>query len=79
VLAEGTLLASEMGKILDKLSDGKWHELSELQAEVGVTEKQMIEIMCFLSRYEFLEVNFSRGKARIAKNVQEFLTQSPTL
>ena len=72
-------MTSKIEEILEILDDGKWHRLSDLRAKVGVTEGQFLGITCFLSRYEFMKVDYSEEKARIEKSVREFLTQKATL
>jgi|WetSurMetagenome_2_1015567.scaffolds.fasta_scaffold236232_1 hypothetical protein len=72
-------MTSKMAQILEILGDGKWHPLSELQEEVGVSNERMLEILGFLSKYEFMKVDYVNEKAKIARNVRDFLTQRTIL
>jgi DNA-binding IclR family transcriptional regulator len=62
--------------ILDLLSDGKFHEVGELQDGAGLSEEYTIAILTFLIRYEFAEVNREGSRVRIGKSLKKLLTQS---
>jgi hypothetical protein len=72
-------LVSKIAQILEILGDGDWHNLLELQDEVGVSNGRLLEILGFLSKYEFLKIDYVDEKARIAKKVQDFMAQKATL
>ena len=72
-------MVSKIAQILEILGDGEWHSLLELQDEVGVTNGRLLEVLGFLSQYEFLKVDYINERAIIAKKVQEFMAQKATL
>jgi hypothetical protein len=72
-------LTSKIDQVLEILGDGEWHNLMELQDEIGVSNGRVLEILGFLSKYEFVKIDFAKEKARITKNAQEFMAQNATL
>lgn len=65
-----------MAKILELLSDGKWHTLDELREKAGVTESNIMRIIQFLKEYGFVMVDEEECKIRLDENAREFLAQA---
>ena len=72
-------MTSKIAQVLDILGDGEWHSLSELQDEITLPKGRLLEVLGFLSKYEFLKVDYANEKARITDNVQQFLAQNAVL
>ena len=69
-------MTSKIAHILEILGDGKWHRLSDVRECIGVSDGRMLEILSFLSKYEFLEVDYVRERVRMEKEVKEFMAHS---
>jgi hypothetical protein len=76
VYTENGEMPFKLKYILDLLSDGKFHEVGELQDGAGLSEEYTIAILTFLIRYEFAEVNREGSRVRISKSLKKLLTQS---
>ena len=59
------------------LNDGKWHKLAEIQRIVKADEDSIQRIVEFLSKYEFVTVDQTKGKMKL-NEVARFLAQTPT-
>ncbi len=74
-----THVASKVAEILEIISDGNWHNLSKVQEEVKVPSEKMVEILGFLSKYEFLKVDYVNERVRVAGSVRKFLAENATI
>jgi DNA-binding IclR family transcriptional regulator len=64
--------------ILEILSDGKWHEIKELQQQAEIDEHQVEEVTKFLNEFDFVKVDSANKKVRISKSYQKLLAQTST-
>ena len=67
---------SKITMILEILSDGKWHEMEELQQRMELDGHKVREITRFLGEYNFAEIDDENRKVRINKGFQKFLAQT---
>ena len=68
----------KMSFILDKFveflaTDGEWHNLSELSAALGLTDKKTLIITRFFSRYDFLQFNVDEKRVKIDVKMRELI------
>lgn len=76
VFPEDMLTTSKIAKILERLKDGEWHSLKEIQQEIKLMEYQIQQIITFLKEYDLIIVDERENKVKIKKFVQRFLTQT---
>jgi hypothetical protein len=69
-------VASKITKTLDLLGDGKWHDLDEMQTKMELTQFQVKEIIAFLSEYGFVKTSKDEMRAKVSRNLQEFLVKT---
>ena len=43
--------------VLNILSDGKYHKINDLKSEIKVDDFEMLEILNFMERFDFVEIN----------------------
>jgi hypothetical protein len=60
---------------LDILRDGKWHEAEQLQNSMDLTDCELDEIMDFLGKYDFAEVDDGGKRVRVNKDFKKILCQ----
>jgi hypothetical protein len=58
------------------LNDGKWHKLAEIRRMAKTDEDSIQRIVEFLSKYEFVTVDQTKGKMKL-NEVARFLAQTP--
>jgi hypothetical protein len=59
-------------KILEVLTNGNWHKLSEVAQKVGTQESKIELISSFLSAYDFLQYDKKTKKVKLSSELQEF-------
>ena len=59
--------------IFDLLEDGKWHSLTEITDKSGVHEFKLEIVTNFLAEYDFIELDKTKRKAKLAVSVVDFL------
>ena len=59
--------------IFDLLEDGKWHSLTEIADKSGLHELKLEMITSFLAEYDFIKLDKTNRKARLAVSVVDFL------
>jgi len=59
--------------IFDLLEDGKWHSLTEMTDKSGVHEFKLEIVTNFLAEYDFIELDKTKRKAKLAMSVVDFL------
>jgi DNA-binding IclR family transcriptional regulator len=69
---------SKIPMILEILSDGKWHEIKELQQRMELDEYKVQEITAFLNKYNFATLDDDNKKVKINRGFQKFLAQTTT-
>ncbi|MGB9713929.1 MAG: helix-turn-helix domain-containing protein [Candidatus Bathyarchaeales archaeon] len=67
-----------MAKILELLSDGKWHTLEEIQETTKLTKSSIIRVIQFLEEYGFVTSDEEERKIRLDGKVRKFLAQTVT-
>jgi len=70
------LMESKISMILEILSDGKWHEIEELQQRIALDEYKVQEIATFLNKYDFAMIDGANRKVKISRDFQRFLAQT---
>jgi DNA-binding IclR family transcriptional regulator len=71
-------MVSKITKILELLSDGKWHMIEELLARLELNKQKFQEITTFLNKYDFVEIDEKNRKVKINKDFQRVLAQTLT-
>jgi DNA-binding IclR family transcriptional regulator len=71
-------MESKIPMILEILSDGKWHEIKELQQRMELDEYKVQEITAFLNKYNFATLDDDNKKVKINRDFQKFLAQTTT-
>jgi hypothetical protein len=62
------------------LLDGRFHRLEELREKTGLGEEQIIEIVGFLTKYGFTDIDSGNRKVRISRAARKYLyEQRPNL
>lgn len=69
-------LAYKLGKLLEILGDGNWHEANELRLQMDLNDFEVQRIADFLDEYDFAEVDEAKRRMRINKDFQRILTQT---
>lgn len=59
--------------MLDKLRDGKWHELLEIARNLSVSIQQVQEIAEFLVRHEHANFDYRRRRIKLKPDFLELL------
>lgn len=59
--------------IFDLLRDGKWHNLTEMSESSGLQDFMLEMVTDFLAEYDFVELDKSKRKVRLAESVIDFL------
>jgi len=67
-----------MSRVLERLTDGKWHALDQIERETEMNETQLQRIAEFLKEYSFVEIDTAEKRIRLDRRAQEFLTQEAT-
>ncbi len=59
--------------IFNLLEDGKWHSLTEITDKSGLHEFKLEIVTNFLAEYDFIELDKTKRKVRLAVSVVDFL------
>ena len=59
--------------IFDLLEDGRWHSLTEMADKSGLHEFKLEIVTNFLAEYDFIELDKTKRKVRLAVSVVDFL------
>ena len=59
--------------IFNLLEDGKWHSLTEITDKSGLHEFKLEIVTSFLAEYDFIELDKTKRKVRLAVSVVDFL------
>jgi len=59
--------------IFDLLEDGKWHSLTEMTNKSGVLKLKLEIVTNFLAEYDFIELDKTKRKVKLAVSVVDFL------
>jgi predicted transcriptional regulator len=55
------------------LKDGEWHPIGEVIEKCGLSMAEAKNVMGFLEKYEFIEINTASQEVRIASSLKRFL------
>ena len=69
----GQLFLHVVNVILDFLEDGKWHSLTEMSDKSGLHEFKLEIVTNFLAEYDFIKLDKTKQKVRLAVSVVDFL------
>jgi len=69
-------LAYKLTRLLEILSDGKWHETDQLRQLMDLSDCEVQEITDFLGKYDFAEVDDANKWVRINKDFKKILTKA---
>jgi hypothetical protein len=58
---------------LEILSDGKWHQVEELQVKLKLTGEQIQKIASLLEQYGFATIDKAKGKIKVDEGFQKLL------
>jgi DNA-binding IclR family transcriptional regulator len=72
------LTTSKIGKILEILSDEKWHRVEEIQQKMKLNENQLQQIIRFLKEYSFIVTDEKDKEIKLEETVRIFLKQEAT-
>ncbi|MBA7661713.1 hypothetical protein ES703_69733 [subsurface metagenome] len=61
-----------LDRLVETLSDGYWHDVSELPAKVDLTEGKLKKALEFLKTYGF--IHLSKGNAKLTNTMLTFST-----
>lgn len=61
------------GEILEYIKTGGWITVEEISGQVGIAPAKSIELLDFLSEFEFTEFDADKGKIRISELGERFL------
>jgi hypothetical protein len=50
--------------ILNILSDGKYHKINDLKSKIKADNFEMLEILNFMERFDFVETNGNKVKTK---------------
>jgi len=62
-------------EILITLKDGDWHDLSEIIKRFSSNKLRAEMIITFLSKYDFMELDKKRQKAKLRPLMLEFMNE----
>lgn len=60
-------------KILDMLMDKQYHTIREIARKLKLEQKHVNRVVEFLERYQFIQLNRNREKARIGDAIHKFM------
>jgi len=66
---------STIDEILELLSDGEWHNITEISKSLKMSFEELDSIIHFLSKYGFVEIGDDLIKVKIEKNFKELVTE----
>ena len=65
---------STLDRILEPLKDGKWHNLEEVNRDMGLPEDTLEEIIGFFAKYRFIQLDRKQRRVKLTSLVLKFLT-----
>ena len=67
-------MAYKLSRLLEILSDGKWHNADQLTMLMELSNWELLEITDFLGKYNFAQIDDNKKRVRIAKDFKRILT-----
>ena len=64
----------EIESILNILSDGKYHKINALKSEIKANDFEMLEILNFMERFDFVEIT-DDNKVKTKKKFKSLIKQ----
>lgn len=64
-------MAYKITRILEILSDGKWHGIEEMRKQLDLNKSEIREVTKFLNEYDFAEVDDANKRIRVARDFQK--------
>jgi DNA-binding IclR family transcriptional regulator len=64
-------VAYKITRILEILSDGKWHGIEEMRKQLDLNKSEIREVTKFLNEYDFAEVDDANKRIRVARDFQK--------
>jgi predicted transcriptional regulator len=71
-------VVSKIMLILKLLSNGEWRGIDEMLLEARLSDDKLQDIMGFLSKYGFVEIDEQNRKLRVNRDFQRLLVQPIT-
>jgi hypothetical protein len=71
-------MVSKIAMFLEILSDGKWHEVEELQWRLKLDGCEAEEITGFLNNYGLAKIDVEKRKVKVHREFRKFLTLTVT-
>ncbi len=62
--------------LLERLSDGRWHDLDQLKRLMLLDDYEVQEITRFLSQYDFAEIDKRACRVRVNRDFQKILASN---
>ncbi len=59
--------------VMDLLEDGSWHSLTDIEEKSGLHEFKLEILANFLAEYDFMELDKTARKVRLAASIVDFL------
>ncbi len=75
---EDTSTTSKIAKVLELLSDGHWHLLDEVQQKTELDKNQTRQVLVFLKKYGFINVDERKERIKLDETFLKFLMQVAT-
>jgi hypothetical protein len=69
-------MAYKITMLLEVLGDGKWHEIEQLHQLMNLYDCEIKEIMDFLNKYDFAEIDGAKKRVRLNRDFQRILSQN---
>jgi len=67
---------SKITKMLEVLTDGKWHVLMEIQQQMKMGDDEVVRVVKFLKEYNFIVVDEVKKEIRLQEIAKRFLARS---
>jgi hypothetical protein len=63
----------DIDKLLEALTDGKWHTLEEIVQKTGIEEYRAKLVISFLQQFQFIQIDKKNGKIKLSTLTRRFL------
>ena len=71
-------MASRISEVLEILTDGRWHMLSEIKERTRLSECQIKKIVTFLKEYKFVATDDKDKEVKLEPVIWDFLREETT-
>ena len=78
MVGERVRVTSKITIILEVLGDGKWHGVEDIRQQMDLTAGEMTEIVVFLGKYGFAEIDDANSRLKINPAFKKILAQNIT-